>query len=126
MKKLNAAVLFTLTLLIMAGCSQSFEESIVGTWHKVDGSEQFCDTNMDNKLTFKDDGGIVGIEGFKTYEIQKSDNKDYDYAVLSGGYEDNTRYRVKIDEDNHLQIVKEEDDKYDFDSAISCSLEKKG
>lgn len=119
MKKLNVAVLLTLGLLLMAGCSQSIEENIVGTWNKIDKDGNTCESNMDEKITFDEDGDVVGIEGFKTYEIKDSDNKDYDYAILSGGYEDNTRYRVKIDEDNHLQIVKEEDDKYDFDSAIS-------
>jgi len=120
MKKIKLILLCSISLFAITGCSQSIEKQIVGTWEKNDD----CDNHMDNKISFDDDGNVVGIEGFKTYEIKETDNEDYDYAVLSGGYEDSGRYRIKIDEEDNLHIVQEEDDTYDFDSFKSCSLTK--
>src|SRR5690625_4335041 len=109
MKKGSLIFMGVFILFIATGCSQNIEKEIIGTWENLDVDDD-CDTNMDEKITFNKDGMIVGIEGFKEYKIEKTDHDDYDYAVLSGGYEDTARYRVKIEEGN-LRIVYEEDRK---------------
>jgi len=118
-------LLFSLVVLviIMTGCSKDIEKEIVGTWQNA-GEEGDCDTNMDEEITFTSDGEVIGIEGYNKYDIQKTESENYDYAILSGGLEDNAKYRVKIDDDNHLHIVYEENDTYDFDSQIACNMVK--
>ncbi|MFG6121144.1 hypothetical protein [Thalassobacillus sp. B23F22_16] len=123
MRKSKVIFIGLFILLIVSACSQSTEKEIIGTWENTD-EEDDCDTNMDEKITFSDDGMVVGIEGFKDYKIEETDNDDYDYAILSGGYEDTARYRVNITDEGHLQIVYEEDDLYDFDDGIACHMEK--
>lgn len=107
----------------MAGCSKNIEKEIVGTWQNA-GEEGDCDTNMDEEITFTDDGEVIGMEGFKTYEIHKDKDKEYDHAYLGGGVEENSKYRVQIDDDDHLHIVYEEGDTYDFSDPIACEMTK--
>lgn len=101
----------------------SIEKDIIGSWTSID--ERGCiATNMSEVITFNKDNTIIGIEGYKTYSIENTSNDDYDYAILSGGYEDSARYRIKIMEDKTLKIVYEDNDTYDFDSAIACHMKK--
>lgn len=100
----------------------STEKDIIGSWTSIDKRE--CDTNMSEVITFNKDNTIIGIEGYKKYSIENTSNDDYDYAILSGGYEDSARYRIKITEDKTLKIVYEDNDTYDFDSAIACHMKK--
>jgi len=121
MKK--ALVLLLMVSGLLAACSQNIEKEIVGTWENINDKGD-CDTNMKNQITFTEDNKINGIEGYEKYEIKKSDDNEYDYAILSGSYEDSTNYRIKIDEDDLFHIVYEEDDVYDFESAIACTMKK--
>lgn len=120
MFKIRRLILGTLILLLITGCSQNIEKEIVGTWQAIN---EDCDTNMGSKITFYDDNTIAGIEGYQEYKIEETNHDDFDYAVLSGGYEDVAKYRVKVNDDN-LNIVYEEEDIYDFDSAIACHMER--
>lgn len=123
MLKNKLLLLSIVTLFIMVSCSQNIEKQIVGTWKSINESDD-CDTNMEEKITFDDDGMVIGIEGYKTYKIEQTENDEYDYAILSGGYEDTARYRIKFDENDNLNIVYEEEDIYDFDSAIASQMKQ--
>lgn len=121
---MNKRILFLgiFTLLIIVGCSQNTEKQILGTWQ---ASKDNCDpdiSDINRQISFSDNK-IAGIDGFQNYEIKKTNNEDYDYAVLSGGYNDTTKFRIKITNDNILKII---NDKYDenFDTIRSCHMEK--
>lgn len=109
-----------LTLFILLG-NKSLEQEIVGSWITIEGEECLPSTN--EIITFRKDKVIEGLEGFSDYRIQETDHNEYDYAILSGHYEDATRYRIKIS-DEVLSIVYEEGDTYDFESAIACHMTK--
>lgn len=111
------------TLFMLFLKKPSIEKDIIGSWVSIDKRE--CDTNMNEVITFNKDNTITGIEGYKSYSIEKNTNADYDYVILSGGYEDSARYRIKITKDNTLKIVYEDNDIYDFNSAIACHMEKR-
>lgn len=122
---MNKQILFLgiFTLLIIAGCSQSIDKQIIGTWQ---ASEDKCDpdiSDINREISFYDDNTVAGIEGFQDYKIEETNNDDYDYAVLSGGYDDTTKFRIKINKDNNLNIVKDEYDD-DFNEITACEMGK--
>lgn len=138
MKNKNKKIFVLIVLVVVIGLILSFvfmqdksntsnktsgiKKQLIGSWSSVDGEE--CDNNMSEIITFRKDNTIEGIDGFNEYRTEASDHKEYDYIILSGQYEDFTRYRINFNEDT-LQIVYEEDDIYDFNSAISCQMNKK-
>lgn len=125
----NKKILIIITVIAVIGLvllfvftNRSIEKQIVGKWTSIGGEE--CDNNMNEIITFRKDKTIEGIEGFTEYQIEETKHDEYDYVILSGVYEDTTRYRIKVSDDK-LSIVYEEGDTYDFDSAIACHMNKK-
>lgn len=122
MLKTKMLILGTLTILFIAGCSQNIEKDIIGTWK---ANEDQCDpviSDISREISFYDDDKVAGVEGFQEYKIEKTNNDDYDYAVLSGGYEDTTKFRIKLT-DKNLNIVKDEYED-DFNDITACEMEK--
>lgn len=109
-------------MIFMLANRGTVESKIVGNWKSID--DEWCDANLSEVVTFTKNNEVEGIEGFNEYRIEDTDHDEYDYAVLSGGYEEATRYRIKINKDDTLSIVLEDKDVYDFDSAISCHMSK--
>lgn len=123
MLKTRLLILGTLILLFIIGCSQNIEKEIVGTWQ---ADEEKCDpviSDINREISFYDDNTVAGIEGYQEYKIENTNHEDYDYAVLSGGYEDVTKFRIKINKDDKLSIVKDEYED-DFGEVTSCEMEK--
>lgn len=115
--------LIALTFLLLVGCSQSIEKEIIGTWENIEDSEYVCDSKIeDEKVAFDDDGIIIGVTDFKNYKIKESDNKDYQYAVLTGDYNNTMRFKMKIEDEKLLMVDK--DDEEGFDSSTACYMEK--
>src|SRR5699024_6864606 len=108
-----------LTFIVMSGCS-SLEKDIVGTWQTDDNS---CGTFIDEnkEITFDDDNLVSGIEGFKEYKIDEE--QDPAVLTLTGGFEDNTNYEIKL-EDDSLYIIQQDRVEEGFDSAFTCEYEK--
>jgi len=104
------------TMLLLAACSQSFEDKIVGHWERVD-KEEACDSNLEEGFNFKEDGFVEGIESYKTYEIDQKKENHAD-IILDGKVAESTRYSTEIDENNILSI-KEKDAK-----RLTCKMEK--
>ncbi len=55
-------------LFLFVGCGKTDEEKIIGTWEviKVDGEE----TEVDNSMTFSEDGSVILIIGSDTEQAQ--------------------------------------------------------
>lgn len=111
-----------LTILLTAGCSQKVGQEIIGTWEAIEDKCRSA-SRIGEKVTFFDDNTVAGIEGYQEYLIEEIKNEDYDYAVLSGGYEDVSKAKFFITEDKVLKIVHENRED-DLDGFYSCHLEK--
>ncbi|MEW9676079.1 lipoprotein [Lentibacillus sp. L22] len=121
MKKIG--LLFVITFIfIVAGCSQNIEDEIIGTWESTDKDDECLEAEND-KLTFEEDGTVIGVEDYNKYKIAESENEDFDYAVLSGDFSNSKRYKIKFDQDDNLWLV-DEDDEEGFDSSVTCKMEK--
>lgn len=108
-------VLIGISLLLLAACSQSFEDKIVGHWERVN-KEKACDSNLEKGFYFKEDGSVEGIESYKTYEIDQQE--DHTEIILDGNVAEPTRYSTEIDENNVLTI-KEKGAK-----RLTCKMKK--
>lgn len=123
MFKTKLVILILFALIFVSGCSQSIENKILGAW---EGIEDKCDSDISdisNEITFYDDQTVAGIEGFQEYKIEETNNNDYDYVVLSGGYEDTTKFRVHVTKDDVLNIVNDNYDD-DFTEITACQMKK--
>lgn len=115
--------LIILTILLLVGCSQNIEKEIIGTWENIEKSEYVCDSKIEaEKVTFDDDGIIIGVTDFKNYKIKDSDNEDYQYAVLTGDYNNTMMFKLKIEDKKLLMVDK--DDEEGFSSSTACYMEK--
>lgn len=104
-------------LIVLTGCSQSFEDKLIGHWERVDEDEG-CSTELEEGFYFKEDGSVEGIEMFKTYEVEEKDGSQTD-IVLDGTLAETTRYIASIDEDEILSIRKETDAE-----GMACNMQK--
>lgn len=111
--------IIALTLIALSSCS-GLEKEILGTWETDDNN---CGTyiDQDKKIEFDDDNMVIGIEGFKEYKID--DEQDPAILTLTGGYEDNTNYEIKIEDDSFFIVEQDEADE-GFDSTLTCEYEK--
>lgn len=113
----GAVLLFVILFFANNVVGESFEKKIVGQWSNVP-IEKHCDSNIKDGFYIKEDGTLEGIEGFKEYEIEETE-KEFNYLITSGGYEDIRRYEVNFNEDE-LLVVHEED----VSDALTCYFEK--
>lgn len=125
-KKLIVGIAVVVALLVVAvlffgnrdnAVGQSFEKEIVGQW-KVVPDNTGCETDLENGIRTYDDGTLEGVEGFKVYKIEETE-KEFNYLIASGGYEDITRYEVNFNE-NDLLVMKEEG----VSEGLTCYFEK--
>ncbi|TCP24445.1 hypothetical protein EV207_1255 [Scopulibacillus darangshiensis] len=95
-------ILFGLSvMLILSGCS-NIEKDIVGHWKVKEDDEALIDEGSDIRLN--DDMTIEGFEGYKTYKVEEVKDKDYDYLILSGGYDETKRLQIKMKDKDTLSI----------------------
>lgn len=118
--KRNVFTLLILTFIFLAGCSSSIENKIVGSW-KTEESNCGVYIDEEKEITFDDDM-IIGMDGFKEYKVKE--DKDPSILTLSGGYEDIHNFEIKMEEDNILYIVPQDEADEGFDSVLACKYEK--
>lgn len=123
MLKRKLIIVSIFTIIFITGCSQSVEKQIIGTWKAISDK---CDTDIsgiNEEITFYEDNTILGIKGFNEYKFQETKEEDYNYIVLSGGYEDVTNFRYEITSDNILKLVNNNYDD-DFSEITACHMQK--
>lgn len=96
---------------------QNLDEKIVGQWSNVPVNGH-CDSDIKDGFYINEDETIEGIEGFKEYQIDETNN-EINYLVVSGGYEDITRYEVHFNEDDLLVMRNET-----ISDGLTCYFEK--
>lgn len=112
-----ALVVFAVLFFMNNVAGQKTEKKVVGQWTVIEDNTG-CETDLENGIRINEDGTIEGVEGFKEYQVEETD-KEFDYLVLGGGYEDITRYEVNFDE-QELLVMKEEN----VSEALTCYFEK--
>lgn len=122
MKKNKIIFMGLFILLIVSACSQSTEKAIIGTWKDVD-EDNDCIEVEGKKISFDDDGMVVGIPDYKNFKIQEGKSGEFDYIVLSGDFNNTMRYKVTFDSEDNLLFV-DEDDEDGMDSSVACHMEK--
>lgn len=112
-----ALVVFAVLFFMNNVAGQSFDKKIVGQWSNVPVTGG-CDSNLVDGVYIHEDGTIEGIEGFKEYQVEETD-KEFNYLVVGGGYEDIRRYEVHFNEDD-LLVMQEEN----VSEGLACYFEK--
>lgn len=113
----GAVLLFVILFFANNTVGQSVEKKIVGQWDSVPVNGG-CESGLENGIRINDNGTIEGIEGFKKYEIEETE-QEYSHLIASGGYEDITRYKVSFTEDDLLVVLEE-----DVSDVLTCYFEK--
>ena len=123
-KKLAAGIIILAVLVIFVVLfftnnvgGQNIDKKVVGEWSNVPVTGG-CDSNLVDGIFIHEDGTIEGIEGFKEYQVEKTDS-EMNYLVVNGGYEDIRRYEVNFNEDD-LLVVQEEN----VSEGLACYFEK--
>ncbi|MDJ0333271.1 hypothetical protein [Planococcus sp. S3-L1] len=113
----GAVLLFVILFFANNVVGESFEKKIVGQWtvKPINGG---CESDLEDGIRINDNGTIEGIDGFKKYEIEETE-QEFSYLIASGGYEDITRYEISFTEDD-LLVMHEED----VSEGLTCYFEK--
>src|SRR5690606_38126098 len=82
-------VIFGVLFFIKNVGGQNLEKKIIGQWAVTEGNTG-CETDLENGIRINGNGTIEGIDGFKKYEIEETE-QGFSYLIASGGYEDITR-----------------------------------
>lgn len=110
-------VIFVVLFFIKNVGGQNLEKKIIGQWAVTEGNTG-CETDLENGIRINGNGTIEGIDGFKKYEIEETE-QGFSYLIASGGYEDITRYKVNFNEDDLLVVLEE-----DVSEGLTCYFEK--